>query len=286
VKILVLGASGMLGHMVTAYFLERGHDVVTTSTDERGVNYYDAYKNVYGIEKIIGEQKPEVVINCIGILNQVAEDNHALASLLNSFLPNYLDELSEENGFKLVHITTDCVFSGERGDYTKDDFPDAETYYGLSKALGEVNNDRTLTLRTSIVGPDQNPKGIGLFQWFTNQSGEVGGYTKVIWTGVTTLQFAKCIEKGLEANLTGLHHAVNGEKISKYELLRLFAKYFNTGIEVVPDDNKKSDKSLVKSSDEFDFQIPSYEEMVKDMHDWVMSHPEMYPELITKVVKK
>ncbi|MCL1839712.1 SDR family oxidoreductase [Candidatus Saccharibacteria bacterium] len=285
-KILVLGASGMLGHMVTAYFLERGHDVVTTSTDERGVNYYDAYKNVYGIEKIIGEQKPEVVINCIGILNQVAEDNHALASLLNSFLPNYLDELSEENGFKLVHITTDCVFSGERGDYTKDDFPDAETYYGLSKALGEVNNDRTLTLRTSIVGPDQNPKGIGLFQWFTNQSGEVGGYTKVIWTGVTTLQFAKCIEKGLEANLTGLHHAVNGEKISKYELLRLFAKYFNTGIEVVPDDNKKSDKSLVKSSDEFDFQIPSYEEMVKDMHDWVMSHPEMYPELITKVVKK
>ena len=167
-KILVLGASGMLGHMVTAYFLERGHDVVTTSTDERGVNYYDAYKNVYGIEKIIGEQKPEVVINCIGILNQVAEDNHALASLLNSFLPNYLDELSEENGFKLVHITTDCVFSGERGDYTKDDFPDAETYYGLSKALGEVNNDRTLTLRTSIVGPDQNPKGIGLFQWFTN----------------------------------------------------------------------------------------------------------------------
>jgi len=285
-KILVLGASGMLGHVVSTYFAEREHDVVTTSTSEGGPNYYDAYKNVYGIEEIIAEQKPEVVINCIGILNQVAENNHALASLLNGFLPNYLDSLSEEYGFKLVHITTDCVFSGKRGDYTKNDFPDAETYYGLSKALGEVNNNRTLTLRTSIVGPDQNPKGIGLFQWFTNQTGEIKGYTKVIWTGVSTLQFAKCIEKGLEAGLTGLHHAVNGEKISKYDLLKLFAKYFNADAKIVPDDSKKSDKSLVKSDDEFGLQIPSYEKMVEDMYEWVLAHPKMYPDLIGKVAKK
>jgi dTDP-4-dehydrorhamnose reductase len=286
VKILVLGASGMLGHIVVAYFSERGHSVISTSMDINSPNHYDAYKNIYGIEPIIKRRKPEVIINCIGILNQVAEDNHALASLLNSFLPNYLDQLSATYNYKLVHVTTDCVFSGKRGDYTKNDFPDADTYYGLSKALGEVNSDHTLTLRTSIVGPDQNPKGIGLFQWFTKQSGEIKGYSKVIWTGVTTLQLAKCIEKGLDSHLTGLHHAVNGNKIPKHDLLKLFAKYFNCNIKIKPDDSYASDKSLVKSADDFDFNVPSYAQMVKDMYDWIMSHPDMYPDLIKKAVKK
>ena len=285
-KILTLGASGMLGHIVVAYFTERGHEVVATSIKPGSPNYYDAYKNVYSVEPIIKKHQPDVVINCIGILNQAAEDNHALASLLNSFLPNFLDQLSASHNFQLVHVTTDCVFSGNRGDYTKNDFPDADTYYGLSKALGEVNNNRTLTLRTSIVGPDQNPNGIGLFKWFTEQSGTIKGYSKVIWTGVTTLQLAKCIETALKKHLTGLHHAVNGDKITKHDLLVLFSKYFNPGIKIIPSSDYASDKSLVKSADDFDFHIPSYAQMISDMHDWIMAHPSMYPELVKKEIKQ
>jgi len=285
-KILVLGAGGMLGHIVCKYFEEAGHEVVTTARDEDKKNYYDAYKNIYGIEEVIDNEKPQIVINCIGVLNQAAEDNHALASLLNSFLPNYLDELSAKYDYKLVHVTTDCVFDGEKGDYTESDFPDAKSYYGLSKALGEVNNNRTLTLRTSIVGPDINQNGIGLFKWFTEQSDTIKGFDGVVWTGVTTLQLAKVMEEGIQKNLNGLHHAVNGEKISKYELLKLFKKYFNGDIKIEKDNTYKSDKSLILSKNSYRFAIPSYNEMIKEMNDWVLSHPDMYPDLIRKAVKE
>jgi len=285
-KILVLGAGGMLGHIVCRYFREAGYEVVTTTRDKSQKNYYDAFENVYGIEAIIETQKPQIIINCIGVLNQVAEDNHALAALLNGFLPNYLDMLSEKYGYKLIHVTTDCVFDGKKGDYTELDIPDAKSYYGLSKALGEVNNDRTLTLRTSIVGPDTNQNGIGLFQWFVGQSGTIKGYDGVIWTGVTTLQLAKVMEQGIKENLTGLYHAVNGEKISKYELLKLFQKYFNNGVVIGRDTHTISDKSLILSADSYKFDIPSYSEMVKQMSDWVMSHSDIYPELIEEAVEK
>lgn len=285
-KILVLGADGMLGHVVVKYFTDKKNDVVVTSRRKDAANYYDAYADIYAIEKILGREKPEVVINCIGILNKVAEENHALSALLNSFLPNYLDELSVKYGHKLVHVTTDCVFDGKKGAYTELDFPDAKTYYGLSKALGEVNNDRTLTLRTSIIGPDINEKGIGLFKWFTEQTGTIKGFSEVIWTGVTTIQLAKIIEEGLEKNLSGLYHAVNGEKISKYDLILLFKNYFNNDIEVTKDSSYRSDKSLILSKESYKFNIPSYDIMVKEMYDWVLSNPEKYPELIKKAVKK
>jgi dTDP-4-dehydrorhamnose reductase len=285
-KILVLGAGGMLGHIVCEYFTEAGYEVVVTTRNESDKNYYDAYKNIYGIEKIIEVEKPQIVINCIGVLNQAAEDNHALASLLNSFLPNYLDTLSEKYKYKLIHVTTDCVFDGKKGDYTELDFPDAKTYYGLSKALGEVNNNRTLTLRTSIVGPDRNQNGIGLFKWFVEQTGTIKGFDGVIWTGVTTLQLAKVMEEGIKKNLSGLYHAVNGEKISKHNLLKLFQKYFNNEVVIEKESDTISDKSLVLSDGSYRFDIPSYSDMVSEMSDWIMSHPDMYPELIGKVVKK
>lgn len=285
-KILVLGSDGMLGHVVVKYFEEKGNDIIVTSHEKDERNYYDAYANVYAIEQIIKAERPEVVINCIGILNKVAEDNHALAALLNSFLPNYLDVLAGKYNYILVHVTTDCVFDGLKGDYTELDVPNAKTYYGLSKALGEVNSERTLTLRTSIVGPDQNPNGVGLFQWFTKQSGTIKGFTGAIWTGVTTLQLAKVMEEGILKGLTGLHHAVNGEKINKYDLIRLFGEYFNGGVKIEKSDDHRSDKSLILSKNGYRFDIPCYAVMVKEMSDWVLSHPEMYPELIKKAVKK
>ncbi len=278
-KVIILGANGMLGHVVSAYFKEHKHTVIETTRDKKSEYYYDAFSDVYSIEKIIKKVKPDAIINCIGILNAAAENNHALAVMVNSFLPNYLDLLSEKYKFKFVHITTDCVFEGDIGNYTEESIPDATSFYGRSKAMGEVNNDRTLTLRLSIVGPDNNPNGVGLFQWFSNQAGTVTGYSEVYWTGVTTVELARIIEEGIKKNLSGLHHVVNNEKIKKADLLRLFEKYFNFGINIIDDNNVKSNKSLIRTSKSYDFNVPSYEEMIKKMRAWVDSHSNLYKTL-------
>jgi dTDP-4-dehydrorhamnose reductase len=283
-KILLLGSDGMLGHVVRIYFEEKGYDVVcTTRRDKNSKLYFDISDSVSGINKIIEETKPDILINCIGILNKVAEENKALAVLINSFLPHYLDELSIKKGIKFIHVSTDCVFDGEDGEYTEDSRKNATNFYGQSKALGEVINDKSVTLRTSIVGPDPNPNGIGLFQWFMNQSGSTSGYDKVIWTGVTTIWFAKCMEMTIVNNLVGLHHCVNNEMIDKYSLLLLFKKYFNKEIEVTKNSEIVSKKTLIRTKASFDFGIPSYDQMIKEMKEWVDGHKETYPELVKQM---
>lgn len=280
-KILVLGKNGMLGHVVYNYFLERGNDVIGTVVEDGEIKY-DAFKNQEKLESIIEEEKPDVVINCIGILNQVAENNKDLAVKLNSLLPHYCDRLSLKYNFKFIHVSTDCVFEGTKGKYDEISLPDASSFYGRSKALGEINNDRNLTLRTSIVGPDMNPNGIGLFQWFMNQTGEIGGYTKVIWTGVTTIELAKAMEKAIKNNLVGLHHVVNNDFIPKYDLLKLFKETFNKDIVINKEVNTVSEKTLIKTNASFDFEITSYKQMIEEMKEWILNHKEFYPSLINQ----
>lgn len=280
-KILVLGQNGMLGHVVYHYFKEKNHEVIGTNT-QNGPIIYNAYTNQEDLEKIVETEKPDVVINCIGILNNVAEENKTLATKLNSLLPHYIDELSQKYNFKFIHVSTDCVFDGEKGKYNEDSFPTALSFYGRSKALGEVKNKRSVTLRTSIVGPDFNPKGIGLFQWFMNQEGTINGYQKVIWTGVTTIQLAKCMEIAIEKNLCGLQHVVNNQEISKYDLLRIFKKVFGKNIEIEKETKTVSKKTLVRTEKSYDFDIPSYETMVEDMRDWVQNHKDLYKNIELK----
>lgn len=280
-KIILLGAQGMLGHVVKIYFEEHGYEVVCTNRDDRKSDlFWDAVENLKDIEKIIEKQKPDVVINCTGILNKVAEDNKSLAVLMNSYLPHYLDELSAKYNFKFVHVSTDCVFSGKEGNYNEASFRDAENFYGQSKALGEVINDRSVTLRTSIVGPDINPNGIGLFQWFMKQTGSTGGYSKVLWTGITTIEYAKAMEKAIKNNLVGLHHVVNNEVIPKKDLLKLFKKHFDKDINIESNDEVESKKTIFRTELSYDFEVPSYDKMVAGMRNWVISHKEMYPDLI------
>ena len=275
-KILVLGKNGMLGHVVFTYFQESGYETEGTVTHGEGI-FYDANANMTDLDKIISIEKPDVVINCIGILNQAAENNKVLAIKLNSLLPHYIAELSEKYQFKFIHVSTDCVFEGTIGKYDEESIPDATSFYGRSKALGEIKNARNLTLRTSIVGPDNNPKGIGLFEWFITQNENVGGYTEVIWTGVTTIELAKAMEKAINNNLTGLQHVVNNDFISKKDLLELFKKYFNKNIEIVNNPNVVSKKTLVRTDKSFDFSVPSYDQMIEDMKTWVLNHKELYP---------
>lgn len=278
-RILVLGKNGMLGHVVYNYFKDSDVEVFGTvshssSNDEL---VYNAFDNMESFIEIVDTIRPNVVVNCIGILNSAAENDKVLAVKLNSLLPHYLDKVCRDNNIKFIHVSTDCVYEGTIGKYTEDSLPDARSFYGRSKALGEVINNQSVTLRTSIVGPDNAEKSIGLFKWFITQNNSVGGYTKVIWTGVTTIELAKVIRIAIDKNLTGLQHVVNNEFISKKDLLELFKKYFNKDIEIVENDSVISQKTLIRTDKSYPFELPSYEEMIKEMRDWVLEHQDLYP---------
>lgn len=270
-KILIIGSKGMAGHMIKNYLESRNKDEIYSTFRKKEneiLNEKEFDLDAFNTEKlreILNTVKPDFVINCIGILNQFAEENPDIAIYVNGYFPHLLDRLSKEYGYKFIHITTDCVFSGKKGNYTENDFRDADSYYGRSKAIGEVNNNRTLTFRTSIIGPDINENGIGLFNWFIKQSGEINGYSNVFWSGVTTLELAKAIETSFEQNISGIYHLTNNEKISKYDLLKLFAKYTGKEIKINKYEDYHSDKTLIDTRKEFNYTVPSYEEMIKEM---------------------
>ena len=175
-------------------------------------------------------------------------------------------------------MSTDCVFSGEKGSYLVSDFPDGKTFYDRTKALGELNDDKNITLRNSIVGPDIKASGIGLLSWFMKQSGTINGFTKTMWTGQTTVQLAKTMKYIAKERMSGLYNAVPQNSISKYELLKLFNKYLKDNtVTINPVEGIVADKSLVPSKLGDDFEIPDYEQMVAEMALWMRAHKEMYP---------
>lgn len=279
-RFLVLGCNGMAGHMVSVYLKENDHDVVglarTTPKHVGGVSA-DVTDTDF-IRKLIGNGKFDAVINCIGILNQFAEKNKAQAVWLNAYLPHFLAEVTDGTHTQVIHMSTDCVFSGKRGGYTDTDFPDGETFYDRSKALGELNDQKNITLRNSIVGPDINPKGIGLMNWFLQQTEPVNGFTKAMWTGQTTLQLAKTMEAVAKERISGLYNAVPDYAVSKYELLKLFNRYLrNDRMTIRPVDGINADKSLKRTQFPFDYAIPDYEEMIAELAGWIRRHAQLYP---------
>ena len=179
---------------------------------------------------------------------------------------------------KVIHISSDCVFSGNKGHYKESSQPDAESYYGKTKALGELlDGEKSLTFRTSIVGPELKDDGIGLFHWFMSQKGPVNGFTEVIWSGVTTLELAKSIHSAIEQELTGLYHLVNNQVISKHDLLCLFNQYMNNNKTIIHENGSfANDKSLEDTRLELLHLIPSYEVMVQELAKWMKEHIEIY----------
>lgn len=276
----VCGCNGMAGHTISLYLQEQGHDVL--GFDLRESKYIKSITgNAFETDKlrnIIETGNFDSVINCIGILNQFAEENKALASFLNSYFPHFLAEVTAKTDTQVIHMSTDCVFSGKRGSYTEDDFQDGETFYDRSKALGELNDNKNITLRNSIVGPDINPNGIGLLNWFMKQEGEINGFTKAMWTGQTTLQLAKTMEIAAKEKAHGLYNTVPDHSISKYDLCGLFNKYLrNDSITINPVEGIIADKSLKRTRFEFSYLIPDYEQMVAEMAEWIFKHKDMYP---------
>ena len=282
-KFLVLGCNGMAGHTISMFLQEQGHEV--TGFDRRKSNILNS--SVAGnafdttlLKDLIVEGRFDTVINCIGILNQFAEDNKAMATFLNAYLPHFLAETTMGTDTQVIHMSTDCVFSGRRGQYTEDDFPDGETFYDRSKALGELNDEKNITLRNSIVGPDINSRGIGLLNWFLQQDKQVNGYTTAIWTGQTTLQLAKTMEVAAKERAHGLYNTVPDHAITKCDLLELFNKYMrNSEVIIIPIGGEKgvTDKSLKRTRFEFGYLIPDYETMVAELSDWMRKHKSLYP---------
>lgn len=279
-NILILGANGMAGHTISLYFIEKGHTVTTYTVTpfEFGKNVIGDAFEIDNLRSILFHENFDAIINCIGLLNQVANNNPEKAVFLNSYLPHFVANALKESKTKFIQMSTDCVFAGNTGPYFEDSLKDGASFYDRTKALGEVTYNNHLTFRNSIIGPDINPNGIGLFNWFMKQNGSIKGFTHVIWTGVTTLTLAKAMEKGIEENLTGLYNLVNNESISKYNLVSLFNKYFReNSIEIIADSELKLDKSLRRTRTDFNFTVPSYETMVAEMKEWIDNHPQLYP---------
>ena len=277
---ILQGASGMAGHMIALYFKEHGYDV--TGFSRRPIYYCN---NILGdatkpqdIKNLITNNHYDVIINAIGILNQFAERNKSDAIMLNGYLPPFIADVLKHQDVKLIHMSTDCVFAGNSGPYYEDSFPDGKSFYDRTKAIGEIKDNKNLTFRNSIVGPDLNEKGIGLFNWFMKQEDHIKGYTGALWTGVTTLTLAKAMEQAIIENLTGIYNLVNNESISKFDLLVLFNKYFrNYKIHIEPDGELQLDKSLRNSRKDFSFIVPSYDQQVREMAEWVSTHKSFYP---------
>lgn len=278
-KVLVLGVSGMAGHMIAIYLQERGHAV--TGFARREVSFVpsvagDAADGRF-LRELIAPGRFDAVVNCIGVLNRYAEQFRERAVYLNAYLPHLLAEITNGTGTQIIHMSTDCVFSGRTGNYTETSLRDGESFYDRSKALGELEDGKNLTLRNSIVGPDINPNGIGLLNWFMKQEGEVQGYTKAMWTGLTTLQLAKIMEKAMEQRAHGLYNMVPLCNISKYELLKLFNHYLrNDAVKILPFDGFAVDKTLVRTRFDFMPEVPDYNAMVEELAEWMRAHEKLY----------
>lgn len=282
-KFLILGCNGMAGHLISLYLKEQGYDVTGFARSESRL----LDKTVVGDARDLGLLKDVIaignynsVVNCIGLLNKFAESDHEAAVFLNSYLPHFLAKITANTHTQIIQMSTDCVFSGSKGGYTEESFPDGILFYDRSKALGELNDRKNVTLRNSIVGPDIKSSGIGLINWFLQQHGKVKGYKNAIWTGQTTLQLAKTIENATIQRAHGLYNMVPNASISKFDMLLLFNKYLRSDpIEVEPEENFRIDKSLIRTRFEgFSYKIPDYKTQIKELGDWMRNHKELYPQ--------
>jgi dTDP-4-dehydrorhamnose reductase len=279
-KFLIFGSAGMAGHMISIYLQEQGHEI--TGFDQTPVNHCDSItgdvRNLDLVKKTIEKGNYDVIVNCIGILNQFAEKNKELAVFVNTYFPHFLVSITHDLASQIIHMSTDCVFSGKKGEYVEGDFKDGESFYDRTKALGEINDKKNITFRNSIIGPDINVNGIGLFNWFMKQNNQVNGYTKVMWTGLTSLQLAKAMEEASIVKTYGLFNLVNEEKISKYFLLKLMNKNFRKNNLIIhPFDSVESNKTLKRTNFDFNYKIPSYEQMINEMFEWIIQHKNLYP---------
>ncbi|TIX87099.1 SDR family oxidoreductase [Rhizobium sp. P44RR-XXIV] len=282
-RTLVLGASGMLGSAVLRAFHGRpGQSIVATVRSPSSIKYFtpeqqpDIISDIDVLDNdalvsLLNRTKPNVIINCVGLIKQLPSAKDPLVALpLNALFPHKLARLAMLSGIRVVHVSTDCVFSGATGNYTEESKADATDLYGVSKHLGElVDYENSITLRTSIIGRELKSTN-SLVDWFLAQKGEVKGFTKAIFSGLPTSELATIIRDVVIPNtaLRGLYH-VSAKPISKYELLRLIAVEYKKDINIVPDDQFAIDRSLVSArfSAASGYVAPDWHELIKRMYE-------------------
>lgn len=281
-KILVIGIKGMAGHMLYNYFEEsKLYDVYGLARNiESTPKQFDIdVSDTVQLRSLFIANQFDYVVNCIGILNKDAEDYPSKAIWFNSYFPHYLEEITKETQTKVIHISTDCVFSGKEGGYTENDIKNGIGFYAQSKALGELTNAKDVTIRTSIIGPELNQNGIGLFHWFMSQSDAavLNGFTNAFWSGLTTLELAKVILEIINQNISGLIQVAPSSKIDKYNLISLFNSIYKNGkMTIEPNSNYHVDKSLVSIRTDFDYQVPDYQKMLESQKEWILQHASIY----------
>jgi dTDP-4-dehydrorhamnose reductase len=279
-RVLVLGAAGMLGHKLIQLWLQK-YDVIGTVRQsaaaykrygildqDRLIDHLDV-NDFTAIDQAVSRVQPDFLVNCVGVIKQLDAANDPVTAIsINSLLPHRLANICRAHGARLIHVSTDCVFSGKKGMYQESDFADAADLYGRTKLLGEVGGPGCLTLRTSIIGPELDSRN-GLIEWFLQtEQDEVSGFRRAIYTGLTTIEFARVIERVMESDkeLTGIYQ-VSSHPINKYDLLVLVREAFGISRKIVPVDMPAIDRSLdsTRFRKEMDYQPPSWPDMIGEM---------------------
>ena len=282
-KILVLGASGMLGNAMVRILSEQSdwqvHGTLRSDSSRRFFDADIAERLISGIDvgqhdsltQVFIRIHPDVVINCVGLIKQFADADDPLQAIpINALLPHRLAMLCELSGARLVHMSTDCVFAGDKGGYRESDSSDARDLYGRSKLLGEVAYPHTVTLRTSIIGHELQ-SAHGLVGWFLSQQGQCNGYTRAIFSGLPTVVLAQIVRDVVirRTDLYGVYH-VAAQPISKYDLLKLIAEAYEKKIDIIPNDQIVLDRSLnaERFKDATGYVAPGWPELIKSMHTY------------------
>ena len=283
-RILIVGANGLLGNSLIKFFSTKKNFSIFATI--RSANTFNTLNDCFNncniftgidvekkndLESVFSKVIPSIVINCVGVVKQSEEiANNFKVISINSLLPHYLLNLSMRYSARFIHFSTDCVFSGSRGNYNEDDLPDAKDLYGRSKLLGEVYYGNSITLRTSIIGHELNSSK-SLVDWFLSKNENVEGYKKSIFSGLTTFEIARVIhDYVINTDLVGLYH-LSADPISKYELLLLIKDIYGKTINVIPDDkkvavNRSLDSSRFRKATGF---LPkSWPLMIKEMYNF------------------
>ncbi|WP_229007161.1 SDR family oxidoreductase [Methylophilus sp. Leaf408] len=285
-RVLILGISGMLGSAMYRFFSEKNtHEVWGTVRNKSSLRFFSEKDhasiisdvdvlNHHTLVTILAQVKPDYVINCIGLVKQLAEVDDPLITLpVNALLPHQLARLCALGGARLLQISTDCVFSGNKGNYAENDISDATDLYGKSKFIGELDYAHTVTVRTSIVGHELQSKH-SLVDWFLSQKETCKGYTKAIFSGLPTITLAGIIHDYIIPNtqLSGVFH-VASSPVSKFELLSLIALQYDQKTALIEDNTIVIDRSL--NADKFKlatgYVAPSWPVLIKQLHQYYQS---------------
>lgn len=259
----------MAGHLISNYFKKLDSYEVMISIEEdffKGVNYY---------RKKILKINPNIIINTMRIAVVESENYPKKALFINSYIPKLLERIFSDTKVKLIHLSTDCIFSGNKGGYKEQDIPDGKNLYSLTKFSGEIINEKDLTIRSSYIGPSLNGKKEELFDWFLTQNGNIDGYYNFIWNGITTLELAKKLNEIIKEDITGIYHLCSDNNISKFELLGKIKTVWGKHDILI---NKKYyprlDRSLIDTRKKL--SVDSYDKMFSELFEYMRSNKNLY----------